>query len=165
MGFLDNLKEIGEGLVDVVTAPVGLIVDTAKAWTSSEYNPGFEGTFGKATGQLVEGLGKVGGGLQFDEAGRIIGESQFGDAARELLKQAELIYSTEYQFQTGEAPLQLGNYGFQPGDISLQRGGSAALGFASNAIRGDIEGAQTAWRKSAHSTPGQALIEIGRAHV
>lgn len=159
MGFLDNLKEIGEGAVDIISAPIGLIIDTARAVTSAEYNPGFHGTFTPKVEQLFGGFSKVGGGLQFDEAGRVIGESRFGDSVRSFIREGELIYNTEFQQQLGRAPLALEELGVQPGEVSLQRVGAAATGGVASALRADIPDVLQAWKRSSDATPGQALVE------
>lgn len=158
MGFLDNLKEIGEGVVDIVTAPLGLIVDTARAVTSSEYNPGWHGVFTPRLQQGMEGFGKVGGGLQFDEAGKWIGESGVGPAARALIHEAELIYNTEYQFQSGQAPIGLRQLGVDPGAVSLQRGAATALDLSTSTLSGNLTTPFEAYRRSANQSPGQALV-------
>lgn len=167
MGLQDNLRDIANGVKDIFSAPVGLVYDTARAITSSEYNPGFFGVFGPATEKLVTGLGSVGEGFGAGAIGRAVKDTAAGSVIRTLMDEMELIYSTEFQQQTGQVPLGLGNLGVQPGDISLQRIGATATGSSLGATAlGAIQGRPVTesnpvrqWQKAATRTPGQAWVE------
>lgn len=154
MGLRERLKQVSDGVGDIFTAPVGLIVDTARAITSDEYNPGFFGTFGEATSQAVEGLANIGAGLGFQELGAYVGDSVAGDAVRGFFNEAEKLYSSEFQRQVGE-----GVFGLEPGAVSFQRIGATALGLSGQAARGQIPNLSRQWQRAALRTPGQAFIE------
>lgn len=167
MGFLDRLKQIGEGVVDIFTAPVGLITDTARALASDEYNPGFFGVFGPSTEKAITGLANIGEGLGARAAGQWVGSGPMGSTVRRLFDEAELIYNTEFQLQTQRAPLG-GALPFaqDPGDFSLQRLGATGLG-ALGSIPGILAGGSPTdvvnipkqWERSLMRTPGQAWVE------
>lgn len=162
MGFLDQLKKVADGVGDIFTAPVGLVVDTARAITSEEYNPGFFGTFGAATEQAVTGLSKVGEGVGARAAGQFLGETTLGPVLRGMFDQAELIYSSEFQTQTGRTPFGIESTPFgtlQPGQASLQRFGAAGLGAVGESLATGQPDFHRQWQRSAHRTPGQAWVE------
>lgn len=162
MGFKEQLSKVVDGVGDIFSAPIGLVVDTARAITSDEYNPGFFGTGGKAIERGVTGLSKVGEGLGARSAGQFVGESTLGPVLRGMFDQAELIYSTEFQNQTGRTPLGIEETPFgtlQPGQASLQRFGAAATGSVGEALAKDQVNFHRQWERSAHRTPGQAWAE------
>jgi len=161
MGLGDRLKKVAEGVGDIFQAPFGLVFDTAKAWASDEYNPGFGGVFGGATEQAVTGLASIGEALGAKAAGQAVGESSVGVAVKNVFDTAERVYSTEFQRQTGQGIL-----GQEPGALSLQRVLGTASG-ASGSLIGALHGGDPTeavnfyrqWQKSEFRTPGQAWVE------
>ena len=172
MGFLDNLKEIGAGIVDIFTAPVGLVYDTVRAIGSDSYNPGFFGTFGPATDKAVGGIARISENTGVTETLAFLGDTPVGDAFMGFWEEVELLYSTEFQRTEGRTAGLFGALGAQPGDISLQRGAGFAANLAGGAIRGAIDATPfsdvqqegrfdpvVAWRRTASQSPGQAIYE------
>lgn len=168
MGFLDKLKEVGQGVTDLVTAPIGMLWDTARAIGSAEYNPGFFGVFGERSIQAVEGLTKIGSGTGINRGLESLGESQVGGHLKSFWDEVELLYSTEFQRQEQRVPEfyqdVAGMFGKQltPGDFSVQRGLAAGIGLAGAGLNDPMmqQGeAQQIWRRAAKQTPGQAFYE------
>ncbi len=166
MGLLDQIKLVVKGVTDIFSVPVGLAVDTAQALGSPTYNPGFFGVVSEATVDLVGGLGTLGEGLYFDHAANFAAQSAvLGPSLRFLFEESERIYSSEFQRETGQAPIGLKQLGVEPGEISLQRVGATVTGILGAEV-GALHGGATEnidyarqWQRAAFRTPGQAWVE------
>ncbi len=172
MGFLDNLKEIGAGIVDIFTAPIGLVVDSVRAIGSDTYNPGFFGTFGPATDKAIGGIARIASNTGLTETLSVIGDTPVGDAFVGFWEEVELLYSTEFQRDAGRTAGIYGALGFGPGDVPLQRFAAFGANIAGGAVRGAIDLTPLSdvqeegrinpviqWRKTAEQSPGQAVYE------
>lgn len=177
MGFLDNLRTIGEGIGDMIRAPLGFIWDGARAIISDDYAPGFEGLLyqqlelaGTGAGRISEasGLSKLGEG--------IAAHTPIDEVLMGLVHEGELIYNTEYQKQTNDVPFYAapwqqpmgtpGARGVEPGELSIQRAAAVPTGAVGAAL--PIPGGepisssinvQQLYRRSSESTPGRALVD------
>ncbi len=166
MGLLDQLKLVVKGVTDIFSAPVGLVVNTAQALTSNTYNPGFFGVQAEAVQQLVGGLGSLGEGLGFDNAAEYAANNAaLGPTLRFFFEEAERIYSSEFQRETGQAPIGLEQLGVAPGEVSVQRVGATVTGILGAEV-GALHGGSTEnidyarqWQRAAFRTPGQAWVE------
>jgi len=167
MGLKEQLDKVVNGAIDIFSAPVGLVVDTARAIGSEEYNPGFGGVFGTFGERAVGGLSQIGEGFGADVIGEKVSDSFVGDALRSYFNTAERIYSTEFQRETGQ-----GLFGQDPGELSLQRVGAYATGLSGSLVgaAGSALGLNEGggldqvnpvrqWQKAANRTPGQAWVE------
>ncbi len=165
MGFQDNLRQIGRGIGDIFTAPVGLVVDTIRAVGSDSYNPGFFGVFGPSTERLITGVAGVAEGTKLTSALGSIGDTPVGDAFVGFWEEVELLYSTEFQLEKGRTAGLFGAFGAEPGDVSLQRFAGVGPNLVGSGVRGALQGdfsridPITAWRKTAEQSPGQAIYE------
>ena len=159
MGFLDNLKEIGSGIVDIFSAPIGLVYDTVRAVGSDSYNPGFFGVFGPATDKAITGISRVSSATGLTQGLSQIGDTPVGDAFTWLWEEAELLYGTEFQRDKGTTAGLYDVLGFGPGDVSIQRGAGFAANVVGQTVRDFNPDPVTAWRKTAEQSPGQAIYE------
>ena len=169
MGFQDRIVEVGKGIGDLVTAPVGLLWDTARAITSDQYSPGFFGVFGGATEKAFTGLSRIGEATGIAAGIKTLGETGFGEGLKSFWDEMELMYSTEFQRQQRMAPWglrpgdplhnALGQP--QPGDISLQRGVAGTLGTIGALKPGGVGAGdfQQVWRRAGEQSPGQSFYE------
>ncbi len=172
MGFQNWLSKVYNSVSDIFAAPIGLVINSAEAIGSDEINPGFFGVTGEAIEGIIGGLSGLGDAFGFGALGEDIGKSRLAPALSFLFNESERIYSSEFQVNTGLAPIGLRQLGVQPGEVSLQRLGATATGSTGAALnqalafipgieRGDPLDISYArqWQKAAFRTPGQAWIE------
>lgn len=162
MALSDRLEQIGRGTLDLFSAPVGLIWDTARAAVSDEYNPGFTGLMGITAERAGRGLAQLGEGTGFSALGRSVGEATpIDNWFKAFIDEAELIYSTEFQRQQNRAPIGLRDLGVQPGEISLQRGAATVTGAAGAALPGGqpIGDVFSMWERAGETSPGRAFVD------